>query len=62
MVRLVDGPSANKGRLEVRVPSYATNEQWGTVCDDLSAETAAITCLQLGFGEVSEDIGILVIE
>lgn len=45
-LRLVDGASANEGRLEV-----FHNGQWGTVCDDsFSAETDGfVACRQLGF-------------
>ena len=47
-VRLVDGPSAREGRLEVYY-----NSSWGTVCDDgFTKETARVVCYILGYGYV----------
>eukprot|EP00118_Oscarella_pearsei_P024297 m.303372 g.303372 ORF g.303372 m.303372 type:complete len:4895 (+) comp40834_c0_seq19:159-14843(+) len=48
-VRLVGGPSAREGRIEVY--SNLTKE-WGTVCDDYwNANNARVVCRQLGFGQ-----------
>jgi len=45
-VRLVDGPSAREGRLEV----YYDGE-WGTVCDDgFMDEEARFVCVMLEYG------------
>ena len=45
-VRLVDGPSARVGRLEVYY-----NSSWGTVCDHgFTDEEAKIVCYTLGHG------------
>jgi len=45
-VRLVAGPSAREGRLEVYY-----DEQWGTVCDDgFTDEEARVVCVMLGYG------------
>jgi len=45
-VRLVDGPSAREGRLEVQYDG-----QWGTVCDDeFTDAAAAVVCYMLGYG------------
>ena len=45
-VRLVDGPSAREGRLEVYY-----NSSWGTVCDDGFTDAAAAgVCYMLGYG------------
>jgi len=45
-VRLVDGPSAREGRLEVYY-----NSSWGTVCDDgFTDEEARVVCAILGYG------------
>jgi len=45
-VRLVDGPSAREGRLEV----YYTSS-WGTVCDDgFTDEAAGVVCYMLEYG------------
>ena len=43
-VRLVDGPSAFEGRLEVY-----HDDNWGNVCDDgFDTKAAAIVCKMLG--------------
>ena len=42
--RLVDGPSLNKGRLEV-----CHNQAWATVCSDGGFNVARVVCGQLGF-------------
>ena len=45
-VRLVAGPSAREGRLEVQYDG-----QWGTVCDDeFTDAAAAVVCYMLGYG------------
>ena len=44
-VRLVDGPSTNKGRLEV-----CHNQAWTTVCNNgFGTEESRVICGQLGF-------------
>jgi deleted-in-malignant-brain-tumors protein 1 len=43
--RLVDGPSTNKGRLEV-----CHNQAWATVCNSgFGTEESRVICGQLGF-------------
>jgi len=49
-IRLVDGPSANIGRLEV-----CHDGVWGTVCDDrFSGVDGRVVCLQLGYSPVAK--------
>ena len=44
-VRLVDGPSANKGRLEVCI-----NETWASVCSrSFGYRERGVACAQLGY-------------
>ena len=44
-VRLVDGPSANKGRLEVCI-----DQNWATVCNSgFGTEEGRAACAQLGY-------------
>ena len=51
-VRLIDGPSAREGRLEVYDYSiYYSAGRWGTVCDDGFTDAAArVVCYMLGYG------------
>ena len=51
-VRLIDGPSAREGRLEVYYDSiFYTAAGWGTVCDDGFTDAAArVFCYMLGYG------------
>ena len=51
-IRLVNGPSPERGRLEVLVDGV-----WGTVCDlnvDFLKTEADVACKQLGFGEATD--------
>ena len=49
-VRLVGGVSSYEGRVEI-----CYNIQWGTVCDDYFANTAArVVCRQLGYPSIGE--------
>ena len=51
-VRLIDGPSAREGRVEVYYNNvYYTAGGWGTVCDDGFTDAAArVVCYMLGYG------------
>jgi len=52
-IRLVGGPIAQNGRLEVRY-----NGTWGTVCqDDFNNEAARVICYMLGYRDVGYVIG-----
>ncbi|XP_064598024.1 macrophage scavenger receptor types I and II-like [Liolophura sinensis] len=47
-IRLVDGGSYNKGRVELYLPS-----QWGTVCDNrFDDNTASVVCHMLGYPRI----------
>ena len=49
-VRLIDGPSAREGRLEVYY-NHIYYTGWGTVCDDGFTDAAAgVVCYMLGYG------------
>ena len=49
-VRLVDGPSANKGRLEVCI-----DKKWATVCNSaFGLEESRAACAQLGYQKYGE--------
>lgn len=54
--RLVDGPSANKGRLEV-----CNNQAWATVCSSgFGREESQVVCGQLGYQRYGTSIQIIV--
>ena len=54
-VRLVDGPSAREGRLEVYYDGKS-----GTVCDDGFTDAAAgVVCYMLGYGYVFDTQNVL---
>lgn len=58
MIRLMDGSSANEGRVEV----YCNN-QWGTICDDGFSQVEADTvCRQLGYTAAADYNTILDME
>jgi len=49
-VRLVDGPIAGEGRIEMYFYTPG-NFGWGTVCDDGFTDAAArVVCYMLGYG------------
>lgn len=55
--RLVDGPSTNKGRLEI-----CHNQAWATVCNSgFSTEESRVVCAQLGFQRYGNTIIKLII-
>jgi len=57
-VRLADGPSPRKGRLEVYHSGTWWNDGWGTVCDDDFGEAdARVVCYMLGYGRVGRSVG-----
>ena len=54
-VRLVDGPSAREGRLEVQYDGES-----GTVCDvGFTDAAAAVVCYMLGYGYVFDTQNVL---
>ena len=54
-VRLVDGPSTNKGRLEV-----CHNQAWTTVCNNgFGTEESRVVCGQLGFQRYGNAVTVI---
>lgn len=50
-VRLVNGPTPQEGRLEVRRLGANGQPEWGTVCDDgFDDVTASVSCQSVRFG------------
>ncbi|KAH3795527.1 hypothetical protein DPMN_149082 [Dreissena polymorpha] len=46
LIRLVNGPSLNQGRIEMSLDNGAT---WGTVCGNLGTNGAGVVCAALGY-------------